>query len=407
MNQESNPKAADFLLIAGSSLIVLAVFVLVTTSWNSFSPLSRMLVSILPVILLYLIGFSYQSKKSLSKVSDYTVLAGSLLFPYVLSFVFKQSGFDSNTPALLNVIIALITLIWYIILEFVLNYSNHSLLTIIASVVTGANFLILIESSSWPVMLMLIILSYFYLTIAWNLESQPEKELSVVQYNFLGSFFAIIGFLFLPYEYFGKLSIPCTLVYALLGAISFVIAVIYGKNYLNTKSKNILFTRQVFENLSALILSPGLMVFNSDGSTLWAMICFILGLVSLWIAQQVRVKTFKLVGLVSVIVSIILLIARVFESVSANLILSLIIIGFVLIILSLTWKNLPFHKYVHKLWLTPDKPLFGLGFTYDEPKAIEAGLIKPIPMIARFLSWLIIIYVIIILISLFIGSLFT
>ena len=120
------------LLFAGIGLIGIAIVVIVTASWQSFSPLGRISATLIPLILLYVAGM--RTRTSSSNFGHYLLVAATALLPFVTGTVLTQAGFGTVQDSGFLLLISLVTLSASLILEFSYGETLHTAITIISLV---------------------------------------------------------------------------------------------------------------------------------------------------------------------------------------------------------------------------------------------------------------------------------
>lgn len=367
-SQELSP--ASILVICGNILIVIALIFLVSTSWHSFSPLSRIVTAVVPLVILYALGFVTRKHDSEEeRLSLYTIVAGSLIFPLVLGAVIFQSGLYPYTDATLFFIVSLISLLWYIIVEFMLDLSGHSVLIILAALTLGDSFLRVVIPPSYVYSILALVLAYFFLAIGWHYDREEKTEVFRANlYTYSGILLTLGGLVSLPLALGNwNLDNPDFAVWYVLGyggvaAALFGIAIIYAKDWLSRHTVLSLTNRQLAENAAAIALTiPGILFILGGSLTEVALMTLALGMLSLAISGFVSVRSFRVLGGIAVVLGILKILFFVLTEVTNFWVIILLLIGFGLITAAYTMRHFQYKKVLEQLWQNPEKSLFGLG----------------------------------------------
>ena len=193
---------ANILLISGSSFIIIAIFVLIFASWNSFSPIGRVATTVIPLIALYSIGFATRQKPDRSELAVYTILTGSIIFPFVLGVLINQLNLIAYPSSLFYFYLFFVTTVWYIILEFVLHQKTHAFLTVVSAIGLVSSYSAAINAESFVYCLMAVLLSVFFLSVAWHADQNGER-FQAKTYSNAGVILGWTGLMLLPWTYFG------------------------------------------------------------------------------------------------------------------------------------------------------------------------------------------------------------
>ena len=399
---------ANIILTSGALLIVVAVFVLASTSWESFSPVSRILTSLIPLIILYAIGFGLRKQAAHHVLSQVTLITGSIILPITLGITIYQSGLYPFVDATLVFGVALVSLIWYGFLEFVLAERWQAIGTIVASSVLAVSFGEIVNLPNWGYYLLAIILAFFYLcasrTYISSYNSTPPHL--AAWYSGTAIILGTCGLVLLPPTFtqwanLGSVSDIYTLIlYILAAAILFAVAVLFSREWQETKSPLDLALRQLTEQLSVLVLGgAAILIGLTSNETDAIIITILIGIAALILGAYVRITLLRPIGLVALVIGLLKLILFAATQVGAAWPILLLVVGFILIgiaYIAQTEHNTDLWK---RLLKSPNESssLFGLGIIPEQSHSNTHAKVNPnlngtaIVWIAAFLIFMIVI----------------
>ncbi len=392
-----------WLLLAGSSLIVIAMLVMIAASWNSFSPAGRIITAVIPLVLLYILGFASRKNPEQRGLSRYTILTGSLIFPLVIGVVIYQSGLyrpeGEGVNATLTFLVTLISLVWFLILEFLLDEALHTPLTIVAALSLALSFGSVLEVDTYVYYLLGILLAYFFLSLGWTLNGSLRRWQTDL-YMYVGALVGTYSLLALPAAYFQDfLTLPTLVSYGGVAVIFFLVAVFYAGEWQRERSDNVLAVRRLAEQLAALTLTvPAIIICLGTDLTEITLVTFLFGLLALLLGTVVRVATFRYAGLATAIIAGIKILGLAFTSVEAAWPIILLVIGFILIGLAYSLHRVKYQDVLQHLWEEPKQSLFGLGLM-PERQVTTASANSTARAIISGLATLFVIYLLLIVLS--------
>ncbi|MBU6389061.1 DUF2157 domain-containing protein [Patescibacteria group bacterium] len=358
---------STMLLILGSSLIVIAIVVLIAFSWNSFLPVERVLVSLLPLVVLYGLAYRSGSVRSQPKLSFYTALAGSVLFPLVLGIILYQTGLfgSANGPvdSLLVLCVSLISLIWYALLEFGYRQSSHGPLTVAAAVLAIISFANVVQAPDYVYSLLFALLAYFLISTATFFRGESQ-EMEERVYKYSGIIAALYGLLTFPIAFTSlDFDFNTVLLYLPVAALFFLLAVLFSQRWQAERRPDDLQARQIFEQCFALTLVlPAVFASFSDNSAETIVLLIILSALSLAFSTVIRVGTLLWLGLMGLVLGVLeILVFFADQSIPGFWTILLLILGFILIGIAYGMHYLPEQKLIRKLWNQQSPSWFRLG----------------------------------------------
>jgi hypothetical protein len=384
--------AANGLLMGGSALVVLGILVFITSSWQELTKPVRIFVVLLPFIFLNVLGFATRKRAHLKRLSDLTVFTGSIILPFILGFIFVQTSLFSWTTlsdrSLVIFLTTLISVLWYLVLEFAYSMYRHAILTVIAGSVMGWSFASFTEGPAYYYSLLGILFAYLCLSLGWLFDHSDDGNHAwqAQVYNTGGVILGWLGLMSLPYALADQLAksgviansgfvVETTLMYVVVAVLFFLIAAPYGLDWLKRKSDNSLVIRQVAEQSAAISLTiPAILaVFNTTTSdstaylnTILLLVC---GIIALTASYSVKVQSFRVLGLVSMVVVFSSFIINALTLIALNFILTIIILGLAMIILAFFFSHIQYRKIWTRLWQFPEDSAFGLGL-YPERQSV-------------------------------------
>jgi len=376
-HEHSRPSAGTALLFSGSLLIVIALLVLVSSSWESFSPTGRVITACLPLITLYTLGFTSRRTPGQERLSLYTILTGSIIFPLVLGAVLFQSGLYPYVDANLVFIISLVSLLVYLGMQFAANQTRHAALIVIAGISLMYSFAGIIEASSWVYSLLTLLLGYFLLALAWYLGRPKMEDTFATQiFSYSGLMLGLYGIVTLPLYLLANFSdwaqpSSYTGLYVIVSAILFAVAVTYSRRWQNLKLNHDLAIRQASEVASAIALTvPAIIACLWSSSSVDTLIALLCGVAAVCLSTYVRIPALRQLGIVTIIIALIRLIVLSLTHVAAFWPILLLVAGFVLIGLAYAVQRLEYRRILTTMNRQPTNSLFGLGIN-PEPHREE------------------------------------
>jgi hypothetical protein len=355
------------LLYSGLFLIVLAVLLLIMTSWNSFSPASRIITTSLPVLLLYILAHQNRQRPTNVNLSKAASFTASLLFPFALGVIIYQSGLyrpeDAPLNATLVFLISLVSLIWFAILEFIRDKPWLAPLTIVATCTVALSVGGLLELPSYMFYLFGIIVGYFLLSVGWTLQ-HVRKLREATLFTYCGAIIGIISLLLFPSSYFqGVFGPSLSLTYAGLAIILFLVAIVYSIEWTREPYEPFMFVRKIAENGAAITLTlPALLNCLSTDSVINALIALLFGAIALLVSKRVHVPAFKTLGAIAAIVAVGKVLVLSFILAGSLWIYVLLLAGFTLIGLAINTGHAHVRTTLASILSPSPTSLFGLGY---------------------------------------------
>jgi hypothetical protein len=363
-HQRSN---TAFLLI-GLGLVILSVVLLVVSAWDSFQPASRILLTVLPVVLLYALGYRYRSHGVHQKSSQYALLAASLLFPFAIGTLIYQSGLyrpdDNQVNATLVFLISLVSVLWYAALEFFFRQTSHTPLTVLSTCLLALSLGSFLEQPPYMYYAFGIIVSYFFLSVGWTLQHIGKNDEGST-YTRAGLGIGLISLLVFPLAYFHTANdLPITLSYFAISVILLLVAILYSNEWTKEEHRPYFQVRSLAEQAGAITLTvPALLAcLGSDvpGETALA---FALGIVSILLSQKIRIKSLRYLGVLTVCIALLKGVLLSFVLIQASWIYFLLILGFAFVALAFRGSStsVRYRSLLELLWVRPTTSLYGLG----------------------------------------------
>jgi hypothetical protein len=368
-----NQSSTNALLASGSLLIVLALIILVSSSWANVAPAYHILIAIIPVVALYFIGFKTKTLPQQQKISQATLLTASAIFPIALGIIIYQSGLYTFVDATLVFLVSLISLIWFLILEFVFLLPWHSAGTIIAGTALVYSFASLIDARAWGYSLLSLLLAYFFLSLGLNYQRHDDTSINAWLYNHTGLLLGLFGALTFPLNLlnaYAELQKPIyyTLLYVIVSLLLFAIAITYSKEWQRSKAPFSLLMRQVTETFSALTLTvPAFIIMFASSDTTDTLMAVVCGVASLVISNYIRVRLFRTLGLITLGFAILRILFFAVTQVAAFWPVLLLLLGFLLIGLAYLAHQIEYKNILQKILGSPSDSLFGLGVNPEPP----------------------------------------
>ena len=327
-SSRANPTTA--LLLAGISLILIAVVVIVTASWQQFSPIGRILATFLPLCALYAMGL--QGYRSTNRFAPYLLVAASTIVPFVTGVLLQQSGFGTVNDPAFWLIIGLVTLSVSLYFEFGLQQTFHTPLTILSLLLVpqfAAN--LIWTDQSFGFSLAGIASGVALLVVATKVPNEQRAH----TYTVLGILAGWLGVAFLPALLFinEPLGVASLLLYLGFGLLLIVLAIYSSGIYIATKDKNVLLVRQTAEQTAPLLLIlPAVLACMGDpGNPTKSLLLLIIGVLVTLFSSFILVRSFRILGYGGMIGGLLFLLFLAFSALQASWPLVLLAVGFVLI----------------------------------------------------------------------------
>lgn len=366
--------SSDSLIALGGILIILAVLMMAFSSWDSITPFNRCIGALIPLVALYAIGFSLRGKVEHARLSQASLLIGSAIFPFVLGIILYQSGLlHSDAGAsdpVLAFIVSLISLAWFLVMEFVFNQKWHGVLTAIVSLTILSSLVQIILPPDYVEPLLGLLVAYFALTAAWYLGQSAREEQATV-YAVMGAAFGLVSLFCLPFSYFADaFGLPSVVAYVGIAGLLFLVAALYGPEYRINHKVSVLLVRRAAEQSSAIILTvPAIFALFNHYDFGYSLVAFMLALFSECIAHFVKVQAFRIFGIFGMVISGIALLGSIITNSSALWPIILLVIGFILMGMAYAQQHAPLTLITKAFALPSENSLFDLGLTYNLPPA--------------------------------------
>lgn len=117
----------------GGILVIIATVALVSANWSSFGEMAKMVIIGIPVLLMYALGFVYQKHEPFEEVSLVSIVTASIAFPFALGTILYQLVGATSVDSSLIAIVAGISTIWFICLEFLFGIRQMTILSFAAA----------------------------------------------------------------------------------------------------------------------------------------------------------------------------------------------------------------------------------------------------------------------------------
>ena len=372
--------ATDILLACGALLIVVALFVLASASWGTFSPASRIITAVIPLLALYGIGFGSRTKPEHRQLSQATIITGSIILPLVLGIIAYQSQLYPYLDASLVFAISLISLVWYVYLEFGLRERWHSVGTMVASVTMAVSFGEIVNAPVWGYALMAVILAYFFLSISHFYESETEDPLQLAAgYGNAGAILGLGGLIFFPLDFINShhygtwANVDSILMYAVVAAILFAVAIGYSREWQKNRKPLNLTLRQVSEVSAGIALTvPAILVCLGTGQAADILVSLVVGVLTIILASYVKLSLYRYLGLATTVLGLLRLLFVAVTQIGLAWPILLLVIGFLLIGVAFLSQKKDYQGWVRRFFAPEqtDHSWFGLGVN---PEPIKEG----------------------------------
>ena len=354
---------ANVLLLAGSSFVIIAIFVLIFASWNAFSQSGRIVATLLPLLALYLLGFGTRQKPGWSDLAKYTILTGSIILPVAVGVLVDQLKLAAYPSSTFFFYVFFVTTIVYVCLEFALRQKTHALLSVVSAIGLACSFSAAINAENYIYCLMGILISVFFLSVAWQADRADDRYQANI-YLVAGTVAGLLALVSLPQAYFGfGFNSSVTLGYLVVAVIFFAVAVLYSREWQARKSEHALLLRQIAEIFSALtLIVPAILAALFAGrDTLNALLALIVGVLALLISSFVRVNLFRPLGCYAAAIGLFELVFLAFNQLKAVWPIALLVLGFLLIGIAYGFQHFKYRELFQKFISQSDSSLFGLG----------------------------------------------
>lgn len=349
--------------IIGAILIIVALTVVISSTWTGVSPLMRILYLAIPMLILFGVSYLTNNKENLTSIHSMTQLTAAVMFPFVIGTFLYQTKLMPDIKANLFIASSAIGLIFYLVMEFALKKSIYAALS--ASSLYALAFSILANYNNtnsvayaWTfASISLLIAGVGYLLI----KMRPSD----------GQTFFKIGMIL------ASLSLPAATLdilnnqSPLSDTASSLIVVAFGLAYLglasllykryNTTTDTTFYSVKRFLEEIAVILILVPLLGNSTNTSAFIFVSIILSVVYILIHIRVKIKLLLFFGIIGLAISIFTLTDRFFQG-SASWPIAIFFAGFLAIGFGILVKNLS--KNEHEI-----TPYHGLG--RDEKAEIQ------------------------------------
>lgn len=353
----SNRNTSYALGLIGICLIVFGAYNLFNSYWQGLPAWIRLSLVSLPVFFLYLSGILTCRFKRWKSYFPGIVLSAGLLLPPTLSYLFYHSGLYPYQDATLFFLSFLISLIWFTVAEFLINLSYYCLLTILASLGLSVTFVGILEASTYLYFVLGILLSYFYLSVGWFLDTTKKQSLfNNGIYTYTGTVIGWISLIFLPATLFNWSEPLITAAYFGISVIILLLAIFFSREYQKSKTSSSLFARQLFENTFPLtIILPPLLLDPEIGPSKGVLL-LLAGIISYTFSRFILLESLAVLGIAAVVLGLLNLFILGITIGNASLATTIILGGLLLLGLALADFNRNIYTFLQKLSQKPKSP---------------------------------------------------
>jgi hypothetical protein len=358
---------ANSLLLAGSILIVIAIFTVVTTGWQSYTPFERVFITLLPLIALYAIAWNTQHKTNLEIMSRYSMLTGSIIFPFVLGVAVYQLQASHVLNSRFYFEITAISSLWYLFIEFVFKKHEHAPLSIVFLILAGY---FLADSQSFTLLQYVLagmVLSVLFMAAAFQDEKHGHRW-QADGYAKSGILIGTASLLMLPPALtdgtnYSGISNYTTGLYVLVGLLFVAIAGGYSSLWKRYRYLHLYEMRVLCENIAPVVIigSTAVNALYDTTDTIRVIILILSSALALAASSFLKVRAFRTSGQAGVVFGIFLLVIFSITQLQAIWPILLLICGFLLIAGAYVIQKVDYRAFLNQMNRLPDTSLFDLG----------------------------------------------
>lgn len=364
--------------------MVVGVIVLVSSSWDSYTPTGRMITVALPLVGLYLLSALTWGRAAYQTIAHYALLTSSAMLPFVAGVIIYQSGLYPEVDAQLAFYCSVVSLVGAGILEFLLRQREQVAFTMLSVIIGVGSLLSALELSSpngaWLVLMVGILL----LLGGISLLRDGEKLESTVFCGF-GYMGLVAGLGLLPLSYATMPAVSelnsayiISIGYAVVGLFLFLAAAVFGSFWVKNREDETLYNlRHMSESLSSVALTiPAIFMALSFEQASYTLCCILLGCISLVISYSVQVRSYRYLGYAAIGFGLLRIIFFALSSLEAFWPILLLITGFLFFLIAFAGTYLRKRNLFSALWSDAPTTMWGLG----EP--LPVSMHPPLPAYA-------------------------
>lgn len=350
--------------IIGAILILVAFITVISSTWTNVSPLVRILYLAVPMILLFGLSFYLRPQKKYHSIASLAQILGATMFPFVLGTFLYQTKILTKIDAPLFIWTSGISLLFYLISEFLYNQIKYAFLTSVISQVLAISLIFKYELRLAPSFWICAGVSLFFIMLGLFLRQKREDGgIFLLLNTTIASFILPLATRFsVVDEIFSTPGGIARFIDTIFGLTYVALAPLFYKYYLTTKDRVLYTTKRYLEEFGVFTAILSLM-FMLDRSSFGIFLLLGLSLISIFANIKFKIKLMPILGALGLINSVFAITDKFFPS-STNWPIAIFLAGFLALGLALLSKKLS-KEANHSAKI---KPFYGLGIDKEAEK---------------------------------------
>ncbi|MEI6266930.1 MAG: DUF2157 domain-containing protein [bacterium] len=312
--QEKKFNLTKAFLLIGGILIVVAVIIVITTSWSNLGPFGRILFLFTPMVALFGIFFATKKYDNYKEISNSALMLSLFTFPLFIGTTLYQTGIIPIIDSGLILTTALLSLPVFILAEYFLKKYLISIYTIAAVTVSVSAFCGLMTLDARNT-LWLVTLSAIIITFMGSYLARIDENSAKIYLGF-GSIYSIFLFtisVFTTLNFEEALSAQSNaLILCFFGLSYLFIAIACYQFYKQNNIKTYYYIKRVLEEVAPMVMIFGLML-GGVKSTPMIVLPLLLSALAIFLSTKVRIKTLVVTGSLGLVISTIWLTSKIFS----------------------------------------------------------------------------------------------
>lgn len=364
---EDRPDATKVFVGLGAILIILGMIFLFSISWQTVTPIVRVLYVTTPMLLLFGLSAALTNSDRYADIRETVLGTAAIMFPFALGHALFEFEIIPEFGAGLIAISAFGGLVLMALLEFLLKKYHYSPLTLLMFYVLVGALLVEFEASRLAALWVLTLASVIACLVGFALLTIKKNNAKI--YFAVGTIVAATLFPWAVIETidnFSRLSTDAiSLIFSLFSLFYFALSRLYFSLSKKYESRDLLEIKRLFEEVTPIVLILPL-IFSSIDTLAFQLAVLVFGFVLLFSSIYIPIMSLLPVGTFAIGFAILMISTTYFAS-TLGWPLIVLICGFILIGLGFLVRHVTELRKVH-----PPHPLLeGLG-TDGQPEPLNS-----------------------------------